>query len=176
MTDRWGCNGEPAEIQFPVLGHCTYNFTDTTVWIDSTSDGYISIPPPPHKDCADASFADPSWDVLDFRLRGNYRPIYGVPFAFIGHMDKNDTPYGQVQFTLVNRANNYSHSMACSAEGYGLQPNHFPNVSSTQWYDCGVSGARDYDRVPTSFRFEPLTGELEVRQEWKCEDKNIGKL
>lgn len=111
--------------------------------------------------------------------------------------------FGEVTFTLINRANNYSNAMFCDASDDSLNLNltqtsppastggiacgdtygsHNRTVNNQAtppdkppllWWTCKVANEQD-DDVSTAFWFDPHTNVLWIKQSWVCDDSDTG--
>ncbi|RYP76391.1 hypothetical protein DL771_001830 [Monosporascus sp. 5C6A] len=121
------------------------------------------------KDCPGANPV--IWDVGNIEFTGNNRPWRPNPNPWgLGDIDWDAPREGRLEFDLINREIISSRRTICEFVGPSLQPNHAHNLTNESWTDCVVINAELPSDVLTSFRFEVLTGRLEVKQEWSCTD------
>ncbi|RYP51594.1 hypothetical protein DL768_003101 [Monosporascus sp. mg162] len=118
-------------------------------------------------DRKDYSGANPViWDIGNVVFTGNDRPWRVNPNPWdLPYIDWGAPREGRLKFDLINRAIGSPRRTLCAFTGPSLQPNHAHNLTNESWTDCEVIDATLPSDVLTSFRFEVLTGRLDVKQE-----------
>ena len=98
-------------------------------------------PTPGTSSCTTNSFAIPSWFIQNLQY------------------NSADATSGDASFHLVNRATNYTASLACK-------------ISGSSWSTCAAQGTpSSADALVTSFQVSGTTAQVSVNQTWACADR-----
>ena len=113
---------------------------------------------PPRRDCTDASFTTPGWEIQNLYIDTDLEMSWGSGTV------------GDMTFDVRNTANGYQFSchVGSSADNWLFDQRIIQD--GKVWYSCNLQYYTPQNALATQVYFDMDTKELGINQTWVCDD------